>query len=378
MRPGRRWSTGGKPSWYDGFVMAHRRWPCLLIALCVARPTPANGEEDLPRSALAAVAAAAADLPRLHSLLVSRRGELVLERYYNGARPDRPANVKSASKSVVSALVGIAIDRGLVAGVTQPLGAFFPDLPKSGDDARKREITIEDLLTMQSGLETTSNRNYGAWVQSRDWVRYVLRQPLVSPPGSRMEYSTGNTHLLSAILTRVSGTSTWHFAQETLADPLGFELARWTRDPQGVYLGGNNMLLTPRQMLAFGELYLHRGRAQDRQIVPEAWVDASVVPRTRSRWSDRLYGYGWWIRKLGGQQVFYAWGYGGQFIFVVPHLELVVVTTSSTTVEDERRGHRSTLYDVVERFIIEPITVRESRDGGSASSIHSGGTRDPS
>ena len=144
--------------------------------------------------------AVAKDLPRLHSLLVSRRGELVLERYFNGARATRPANVKSASKSIISALVGIAIDRRLIAGVETPIVTYFPELKKDRE-ATKQQITIEDLLTMRSGLETTSNRNYGAWVQSRNWVQHALARPLLSAPGTEMDYSTGNSHLLSAILT---------------------------------------------------------------------------------------------------------------------------------------------------------------------------------
>ena len=220
-------------------------------------------EEAMPAPEPATVALAvgpaleaAQDLPRLHSFLVSWRGELIVERYFNGARANRLANIKSASKSVISALVGVAIERGLIAGVDQPIASFFPDLLGSTADPDKRSITIEDLLTMRSGLETTSNRNYGAWVQSRNWVSHALARPLVSQPGTNMVYSTGNTHLLSAILTKAAGTSTWQFAQEVIAKPLGFSLAEWPRDPQGVYFGGNDMLLTPRQMIAFGEMYL--------------------------------------------------------------------------------------------------------------------------
>jgi CubicO group peptidase (beta-lactamase class C family) len=230
--------------------------------------------------------AVAKDLPRLHSLLVSRRGELVLERYYNGARATRPANIKSASKSLISALVGIAIQRRLIGGVKTPIATYFPELKKDRDTA-KQHITIEDLLTMRSGLETTSNRNYGAWVQSRNWVQHALNRPLLSEPGTQMEYSTGNTHLLSAILTKATGTSTWQFANDTIGRPLGFTIAPWPRDPQGIYFGGNDMLLTPRQMVAFGQLYLDRGHAQGRQIVPESWIDRSFVPRGRSYWSDQ-------------------------------------------------------------------------------------------
>jgi len=315
------------------------------IAILLVFPVAAAGMD------LDAAAKAAAGMPRLRSLLVSQRGTLVLERYFHGTRATTLANIKSASKSLISALVGIAIERKLIAGVMTPIAPYFPDQLGSGDDPAKRKISIEDLLTMRSGLESTSIRNYGAWVQSPNWVRYALRRPMASAPGDAMIYSTGNYHLLSAILTKVSGKSAWFFANEVLAKPLGFTLARWTQDPQGIYFGGNEMLMTPRQMVAFGEMYLNRGRAGGRQIVSEAWVDASLMPRTRSDWSGQLYGYGWWIRELAGRRTYYAWGYGGQFIFVVPDLGLVVVTTSSTAPGDERHGHTQAIYAMVERLV---------------------------
>ncbi len=299
--------------------------------------------------------AVAKDLPRLHSLLISRRGEVVLERYFNGARATRPANIKSASKSVISALVGIAIDRRLIAGVDTPITTYFQELKKDRDPAKQR-ITVEDLLTMRSGLESTSNRNYGAWVQSRNWVQHALNRPLLAEPGTQMDYSTGNTHLLSAILTKAAGTSTWQFANDTIGRPLGFAIPRWPQDPQGVYFGGNDMLLTPRQMLAFGQLYLDRGRVNNRPVVPESWIERSLVPRGRSYWSDQEYGYGWWIRELGGHRTYYAWGFGGQYIFVVPDLELVVVTTSSSTVAEDRRSHRRNVFDLVEYLVVERVS----------------------
>jgi CubicO group peptidase (beta-lactamase class C family) len=165
--------------------------------------------------------------------------------------------------------------------------------------------------------------------------------------------------LLSAVLTKASRRSTWEFAQQALATPLGFTLSQWPRDPQGIYFGGNEMLMTPRQMVAFGELYLSDGRVNGRQIIPEAWVKTSVVPRARSYWSEQEYGYGWWIRTVAGRDTFYAWGYGGQFIFVVPDLELVIVATSSTAAGDERRGHRRMVQELIERLVIEPIAAIE-------------------
>lgn len=308
-----------------------------------------------PPLSLESAARAGAGLPRLRSLLVSHRGELVLERYYGGARATQAANIKSASKSVISALVGIAVARGQIKSLDQPIADFFPELARDPDQ-RKREITIEDLLTMRSGLESTSGRDYGAWVQSPNWVRYVLNRPLIDEPGRRVEYSTGTSHLLSAIITRATKTSTWQFAQETLARPLGFSLPRWLQDPQGIYFGGNEMSMTPRQMVRFGELYLNDGRAGNTQVLPKDWIAKTRVPRGRSRWgSDREYGYGFWIRDLAGHDSYYAWGYGGQFVFIVPDLQLVVVTTSRSDVSRERRDHLGAIYDLVEQQIIPAI-----------------------
>ncbi len=348
--------------------MTSRRCACLLAAataICVIGSTGAGA------FSIDTIDSAARTLPRLHSLLVSRHGELIFERYYNGTRPGRPANIKSAAKSVISTLVGIAIERRLIGDVRAPIVTFFPELARDPDVA-KQTITVEDLLTMRSGLEGTSNRNYGSWVTSRNWVQHALARPMFAPPGEMMEYSTGNTHLLSAILTKASGRSTWQFANEVLAKPLGFTLPQWPRDPQGIYFGGNDMLMTPRQMLAFGELYLNRGRANGQQIVPERWVGRSCEGRAREfrpgdrrlapkqpvdPMRDRRYGYGWWVHEIDGYETCFAWGYGGQYIFVVPKLDLVIVTTASPDVSEERRGHRQLVFDILSRHIIDPIAA---------------------
>jgi CubicO group peptidase (beta-lactamase class C family) len=329
-----------------------KRVSCVIACLVALAALRASGRQDYS----SAVAAAAA-LPRLHSLLVSQRGQLALEYYAPGYRASRLANVKSASKSVISTLVGIAIERKLIPDVNEPIVRWFPELRKD-TDKRKQTITIEDLLTMRSGLESTSGEGYGRWVSSRNWVRHALDRPLVSEPGSSMEYSTGTSHILSAILTKATKKSTHQFASEVLAKPLGISLAPWPRDPQGIYFGGNEMLMTPRQMLAFGELYLNGGRApksssSGQQIVPAAWVETSCAPRTRSRWDpDREYGYGWWSQEFGGHRACFAWGFGGQYIFVFRDLSLVVAVTSSTAVSDERRGYRRELFALLETHVL--------------------------
>jgi CubicO group peptidase (beta-lactamase class C family) len=315
----------------------------------------AAAQSSSPRLDLTAAARAAEELPRLHSLLVSWRGEIVLEHYKRRIRATQTANIKSASKSVIGTLVGIALDRGLIKSLREPIAAFFPEMRRD-KDPRKQAITVEDLLTMRSGLESTSGQNYGRWVNSANWVSHALNRPLVSDPGTGMQYSTGSSHLLSAILTKATGMSTWQFAQNTLAQPLKFTLARWTRDPQGIYFGGNEMGMTPRQLIAYGELYLHRGRAHGQQVVPAAWVDTSCVARTFSRYdADREYGYGWWIDELGGHHACFAWGFGGQYVLVFRDLQLVVVATSDPTVSDERRGYRRQLLALIEHDIVEAV-----------------------
>ena len=300
----------------------------------------------------AGVVPAAAALPQLHAFLVSHHGQLAVEHYAPGHRASRLVNVKSASKSVISTLVGIAIARGLIPGVDAPVTRWFPELG-SDPDPRKRAITIEDLLTMRSGLESTSGERYGSWVNSRNWVRYALSRPMVSDPGTSMEYSSGTSHLLSAILTKAARKSTHQFASEVLAAPLGITLARWPRDPQGIYFGGNEMLMTPRQMVALGELYLNDGRAGGRQVVPAEWVALSCTPRTRSRWDpDREYGYGWWIQTIGGHRACFAWGFGGQYIFVFRELDLVIAVTSSTTVSEDRWGDRRSLFELLSTQVL--------------------------
>jgi CubicO group peptidase (beta-lactamase class C family) len=328
----------------------------LLAALCAGtgtsmRAAARSGPDAALHSAVDAALVSAGSLPRLRSVLVAHRGRIIAERRHRGPPLDAPTNVKSVSKSVISALVGIAIAEGHLEGVDQKIAPFFARELANDPDPRKREITIGDLLTMRSGLERTSGHNYGDWVASRNWVLDAIRRPLLSPPGTQMMYSTGNTHLLSAILTRATGKSTHRYAQQKLAAPLGIQLPPWRKDPQGVYLGGNQMQLSPRAMLRFGELYRNRGVHAGRQVVPAAWVDASVQPRTRSPFSGQEYGYGWFISALEGQRMFYAWGYGGQFIFVLPDAELTIVTTSNPQGPRDMT-HLGAIYDlIVDRIV---------------------------
>ncbi len=301
--------------------------------------------------------------PRLRSLIVARDGAPLVERVLSGPGLDRPVNIKSASKSVISALVGIAIERGVLKGVDQRVVPVLGGRVPTDADPRVREITVGHLLSMRAGLERTSGRNYGRWVSSRDWVRFALSRPFVDEPGGRMLYSTGSTHLLSAALTRASGKSTLELARAWLGEPLGITIPPWTRDPQGIYFGGNEMALSPRALLRFGELYRNSGTFQGRRVLPEAWVHASWTPQVTSPFSGAGYGYGWFIAEARGHPVYYAWGYGGQMVYVVPDLALTVVMTSDPNHPAGRDGFVRELHGLLADGII-PAAERESAGPG--------------
>jgi CubicO group peptidase (beta-lactamase class C family) len=322
----------------------------------------AASTRGLDSALLAQAFDSAATMPRLRSLLVARHGETVREAYFNGATADARANIKSASKSIIWALVGIAIEEGKLDGTSQKIAPFFPADAGANPDPRLQAITIGNLLSMQSGLEPTSFGNYGEWVSSGNWVRYALTRPFVDDPGGRMLYSTGSTHLLSAIITKATGMSTLAYARSRLFRPMGIELTAWSTDPQGIYFGGNEMRLRPRELMKFAELYRNGGALDGRQVIPAAWVDSSRVRRTSSPFNGHGYGYGWWQRYGRNHQVFFAWGYGGQYAFVVPDLELTVVTTSDA-VSPREGDHNGAIHGLLTQLLI-PAAEKGGRAAG--------------
>lgn len=311
----------------------------LALALLCAGPRP-DALADL-----AAVLDGAGALQPLETVLVARHGEMLAARGYRGHGVDDPTNIKSASKAIVSALTGIAIDRGVIADVGQPIAPLLDDLLPADADPRHRQITIGHLLSMQAGLARTSGRYYGRWIISDHWARAALARPFVEAPGGRMLYSTGSTHLLSVILTRTSGRSTLDLARDWLGPVDGFRIDHWQQDPQGYYFGGNQMTMTPRSLLAFGELYRRGGiTAGGERVLPADWIERSWTPRTESRFTGDDYGYGWFVRDIAGERVAYAWGFGGQMLYVVPALGITAVMTSDDARPSGRTGHRDDLH----------------------------------
>ncbi len=318
------------------------------ILLGAAAAALASPRAAFAQSSIDEVLAAAAALSQLWSLTVLRNGEPVLSQRFRGPALDRAVNVKSVSKTVVATLAGAAIDRGLIPGVEATLGDLAPRLIPSGADPRVASITVSDLLTLRAGLERTSGANYGQWVSSRDWVADALSRRMVATPGTRFLYSTGTTHILGALLSEVTGESLLTLARDWIGAPLGIEIRPWARDPQGRYLGGNEMAMTPAELAAFGEAYRTGGGG----MVSEAWIAEAWTPRTRSPFSGDAYGYGWFIRDVGRHRLAYARGYGGQMLWIAPSLGLTAVAISDPGQPARSDGHVGALQALMADRIV--------------------------
>lgn len=305
--------------------MLTRLWvvaAAVLIAAGCAEGTVRRASEPVPTSPVWKRAAPRqedidprvidrADLKGVTSLLVARHGRLVVERYYDGLQAADRVPVFSITKSVVSALVGIAIADGRLHGVGDRLADVLPDAPH-------RSITVRDLLSMTAGYGRGLN------VQQTD-ASSLANRPLFNEPGTTFLYDSGSSDLLAAVLSRVTGSTAATYAQRRLFGPMGIRDARWPGSR-----GGSGLVLRPRDLLAFGQMYLDGGTWNGRRIVPTAWVRASTrahVDVPPGQGVTDAYGYDWWVdRRL---HFFAAHGYLGQALVVVPHLDEVVVVTSS-------------------------------------------------
>jgi CubicO group peptidase (beta-lactamase class C family) len=271
----------------------------------------------------------------IDSVSVVRHGYLVLDAYVHPYGPGQPHEIRSCTKSVVSALIGIAIQEGAVEGVDQPLLDLFPGRTAAYRDARKEAIVLEHVLTMSSGLMCRDSYLY-RWRgltdmrRSADWVQYMLDLPMAEAPGTHFEYCNGGSFLLSAILQEATGQTALEYAGEHLFGPLGIADVTWPANPQGISIGWGEMRMRPHDMLKIGYLYLNEGRWEDQQIVPAGWVAGSTRKHIDGTLQDG-YGYQWWV---AGGGVYMALGYGGQYILVAPDLDMVVVLTSELAEQD--------------------------------------------
>jgi CubicO group peptidase (beta-lactamase class C family) len=284
----------------------------------------------------------------VHAVLVVRHGTLVFEHYFKGAderwgnslgvidfAPDVKHDLRSITKSVTSLLLGIAIDHGWVRGVDAPVLSLLPQYADLNSAALDR-ITLRHLLTMSAGLKWDENVPYSSPDNSEiqmdyapDPYRYVLTRPVDTPPGAVWNYSGGSAALISAVLHQATGKTEDALAQEFLFDPLGIHDVAWVRYPgNNEPLAASGLAMRPRDLTKLGQLVLNHGAWDGRQIVSAAWIDASITPQIQGS-QLYFYGYQWWLGRslVGLHQVDWAVGYGlgGQRLYIVPQLDMVVL-----------------------------------------------------
>jgi len=308
----------------------------ILFSTCSKNSVTSPGEVDNQK--LNDAFTNAASFKELKSLVVARNGVIVKEQYFRSSGPNVPSDVRSVTKTVTSLLIGIAIDKGFIKSVDQPIGEFIRPLVDSLS-ADKAALTLRDFLTMSSGFEWRelgNNNEYNNWFYSApNQVRYLFNRPLIAKPGQVFDYNSAALHILSVILTRATGMNTRGFAQKYLFDSLGSAINYWETDRQGYINGAAGINITPHDMIKIGQLILNGGTYNGKRIVSPAWIEQTIkqhITTNKALEFGPEYGYCMW----GGQNIkgnyAFALGYGGQFIFVVPRLNLVVTATNDLNV----------------------------------------------
>jgi CubicO group peptidase (beta-lactamase class C family) len=301
------------------------------------------------------------EIANIHSLLLVRNGWLVLESYFNGHYVAELHEQQSVTKSFTSAAIGIAIEQGRISGVEEPvLGFFDDDTVVENLDERKRRITLEDLLTMRSGTDYNERGSDSPHWQlnrmQRGWTKFILDRPMLREPGTHFQYDSGAVILSSALIKQRYGVHADIFARKHLFEPLGIDRLSWYRNAERHPHTGGGLALRSRDMARFGLLYLRDGRWGDRQVVPKEWVRTSLSRQVefdpQSGRRSVGYGYWWWVFPpdpggAGQRDIYAAAGWKGQYIFIVPEHEMVVVVTAGCRDWTEEQAIVDFLYESI-------------------------------
>jgi CubicO group peptidase (beta-lactamase class C family) len=314
-------------------------------------------EQGLDPMLVAELYLEAAELPTLYGLLVIKDAHLIAEDYFNEGGVGQKSNRQSVTKSYTSALVGIALDQGLLTSVDQRMMEFFPEFAGRIDDPRKELITIRDLLEMRAGYpwEEHEPPYFDSLFFSGDWhwLPHLADFPLTSEPGTEFKYSNLTSYLLGTIVARRCGRDLRSYAEENLLAPLGAEVGDWYKDADGYRLGSMGIFVTARDMAKFGLLYLNYGEYRGNRVLSADWVRQSLGTYSERIYGNRLglyfrdvgYGYQWWSARVGDHSVEFAWGHGGQLIVLLHDLDMIVVTTANPLEEPNLAGPGGWKYE---------------------------------
>ena len=293
----------------------------------------------------------------IDSILISKKSTLIFESYFNGFTENDPHDLRSATKSIASLLAGIAVDRKHINSINDSIFSYLKEAP---DNPEKGKIKVVDLLKMASGLDSDdwkkkSKGHERFMYKHNDWRKFMLNIPLVENPGEYFRYSTGGAFLLGQVIEDAAKEKVDAFAKNTLFDPLGIEKVEWEYTKAGQVDTGGHLKMRPRDMLKIGHLVLNKGVWKRKKIVSPDWVRLSTT-----KWAvaedPYSYAFMWWIRdfefKSHNFRTIFAWGNGGQFIFIIPELEAVVVFTGSNYNSEKTKQP----FDILEKTIIPLLT----------------------
>jgi CubicO group peptidase (beta-lactamase class C family) len=283
----------------------------------------------------------------LHSLLIAHRDQTILEVYLHPYHPNSHVDVRSVAKGITALVVGIALHEGYFVNIDQIALSFFPERTVQHRDVRKESITIRHLLAMSSGMALT-DADSGRFLTEPDAFQWMLDAPMDAEPGATFVYSSSNFYWLSAILQRATGKTLGEYAQATLFDPLGIKQVRWQTSLQGITYGWGGLWLTTQDLAKLGQLVLSRGLWNGVQIVPSEWIDQV----TQIQPPGTNYGFGWWLDHGGVLMS----GYGGQFVYLRPEQNLVVVMTSGL------RDPQPVFYHLLDSFILPSLNQMPEHD----------------
>jgi CubicO group peptidase (beta-lactamase class C family) len=347
------------------FVLVEPTTPTPLPAEAAAAPTPAStvqssGEWPTTGWSTSTPEAQGMDAQKLtemlqaikqqglnlHSLLIIRHGYLVSENYFGSYDANTRHQLYSVTKSFIATLIGIALDKGYIKNTDQRVVDFFPQRKFENLDEQKLSLTLDDVLTMRTGLDwTEGDPAYRDLFMSPDWLKFMLDKPMVAEPGRVFNYCSGCSHVLSAIVQETTNTNPRDFADQFLFKPLGITDYQWDVNRDGTPIGGWGLQLTPRDMAKLGYLYLHNGQWDGQQIVSAKWVEDATRLHTATD-GPLGYGYQWWT--YPSLRAYTALGLGGQTVFVVPELDLIVVTTAELNGHDE-------IFQLLQQYILPAV-----------------------
>lgn len=298
---------------------------------------------------------AGASLPGLRALLVSHRGVLVAERYYAGAGPEDLQPINSATKSVCSMLVGLALRDGGISSLDETVAQLLPDAILEVPDSPARSVTLRQILAGRSGL-AFDPMHFGQLAAAKPLVRYALSRPAIPVAAPGWSYNDAMVALIAPILARAQGADLAVLASRDLFDLLGIQRFEWRRDRDGSPLAPAGLALRPCDLLKLSALMIEGGRWKGRQVLPESWVTQSLTPQGPATWragslADVGYGLLWFTGRLHGHRVAWAWGYGGQFALLAPDLKLAVATAATSPPLSSLKQQTDAVMSLVARMV---------------------------